>query len=319
MLRVYLEDGRISVETAPVPDRPEGYALLRLLVAGICNTDLELERGYYGFAGTPGHEFVAEVVEAGARALVGQRVVGEINLACTHCEWCRKGLGRHCPDRTVLGIVKHPGAFQEFFTLPERNLHVLPEGIANERAVFTEPLAAACEILDQVTIPPGKPVAVLGDGKLGLLVAQVLNAHGYPVQLYGRHWEKLRIAEQCGVGTHRVEGHLPVAQFEWVVDATGNPEGLRQAAAMVCPRGTLILKSTVHGTVPVDTAPLIVNEITLVGSRCGRFEAALPLLDHELIRVEEMIADRFPLSEAPKAFARAAERGVLKVLLTPPV
>jgi len=176
MLRVHLENGVVSVTEAPVPDRPAGYALLRLLVAGICNTDLELQRGYYGFSGTPGHEFVAEVVEADDRALVGKRVVGEINLACAHCEWCRKGLGRHCPNRTVLGIVRHPGAFEEFFTLPERNLHVLPEGIPLERAVFTEPLAAACEILDQVTIPCGEPIAVLGDGKLGLLVAQVLPA-----------------------------------------------------------------------------------------------------------------------------------------------
>ena len=304
------------METAPVPDRPEGYALLRLLVAGICNTDLELERGYYGFAGTPGHEFVAEVVEAGARALVGQRVVGEINLACTHCEWCRKGLGRHCPDRTVLGIVKHPGAFQEFFTLPERNLHVLPEGIANERAVFTEPLAAACEILDQVSIPAGETIAVLGDGKLGLLIAMVLRAHGYRVRQFGRHAEKLRIAAAAGVETELAGDRLPTSAYDWAVDATGSAEGLRAAAAMVRPRGTVILKSTVHGMVAVDTAPLIVNEITLVGSRCGRFEAALPLLRRAEIRVEEMIAASYPLREAPEAFARAAERGTLKVLLT---
>jgi len=165
MLRTNLENGVITVVDAPMPERPAGYALLRLIVAGICNTDLELQRGYYGFSGTPGHEFVAEVVETDDRALVGKRVVGEINLACGRCEWCRKGLGRHCPTRTVLGIVRHPGAFAEFFTLPEANLHVVPEGVALDRAVFTEPLAAACEILDQVAIPAGGPVAVLGDGK----------------------------------------------------------------------------------------------------------------------------------------------------------
>ncbi len=181
MLAVHLENGAVTTRQVPLPARPPGFALLRLLVAGICNTDLELQRGYYGFAGTPGHEFVAEVVEADQPTLVGRRVTGEINLACTACHWCRKGLGRHCPNRTVLGIVKHPGAFAEFLTLPERNLHVIPEGIPVERAVFTEPLAAACEILDQVSIPPGETVAVLGDGKLGLLVALVLNAHGYPV------------------------------------------------------------------------------------------------------------------------------------------
>jgi alcohol dehydrogenase len=316
MLAVHLEKGSVSVVDLPMPQRPAGHALLRLLAAGICNTDLELQRGYYGFSGTPGHEFVAEVVEAADPALRGHRVVGEINLACTHCEWCRKGLGRHCPNRTVLGIVKHPGAFAEFFTLPERNLHVLPEHIGPDRGVFTEPLAAACEILDQVAIPPCETVAVLGDGKLGLLVAQVLNAHGYAVHQFGHHSEKLRIAAASGVSAKVADNNgLPRAAYDWVVDATGNPDGLRAAAAMTRPRGTVILKSTVHGTVGVDMAPVIVNEITLVGSRCGRFECALPLLDHGLIRVEEMISDRYPLSEAPRAFARAAEKGVLKVLL----
>jgi alcohol dehydrogenase len=317
MLRVHLENGVVSVTKAPLLERPPGFALLRLLLAGICNTDLELQRGYYGFTGTPGHEFVAEVVEADNPALVAKRVVGEINLACARCAWCGKGLGRHCPNRAVLGIVRHPGAFQEFFTLPERNLHVLPDGIPLERAVFAEPLAAACEILDQVTIPPKSPVAVLGDGKLGLLVAQVLDVHGYPVRLFGRHEEKLRIAAASGVATERVNGALPVAAYDWVVDATGSPEGLRQAVAMACPRGTVILKSTVHGAVGVDTAPVIVNEVTLVGSRCGRFEAAIPLLDHALIRAEDLIAARFPLRDAAHAFAQAAQKGTLKVLLQP--
>jgi alcohol dehydrogenase len=319
MIAVHLENGAVTTRTLPVPPRPEGFALLRLLAGGICHTDLELERGYYAFAGTPGHEFVAEVVEAGTRALLSKRVVGEINLACTHCEWCRKGLGRHCPNRTVLGIVGHPGAFAEFFTLPERNLHVLPDEVPTSRAVFLEPLAAACEILDQVAIPPGATLAVLGDGKLGLLIAMVLNAQGYRVHQFGRHAAKLAIAAAVGVvtkvATEMATGALPIAAYDWVVDATGSPEGLRSAAAMTRPRGTVILKSTVHGTVPVDTAPIIVNEITLIGSRCGRFEAALPLLNHPLVRVEELIAARFPLSEAPQAFARAAERGVLKVLL----
>jgi threonine dehydrogenase-like Zn-dependent dehydrogenase len=314
MLAVHLENGVVEMREVPVPARPEGFALLRLLVGGICNTDLELQRGYYGFTGTPGHEFVGEVVEADTRALVGARVVGEINLACAQCEWCRRGLGRHCPNRTVLGIVKHPGAFAEFFTLPERNLHVLPDEVPSERAVFLEPLAAACEILDQVSIPFGERVAVLGDGKLGLLVALVLNAHGYPVVQYGRHAKKLGIAARAGVDTV-VNGALPKAEYDWVVDATGSADGLRFAVGMTRPRGTVILKSTQHGLVSVDTAPVIVNELTLIGSRCGRFEAALPLIDHHLIHVEELIAERFPLDQAPRAFAKAAERGVLKVLL----
>ncbi len=274
-----------------------------------------MRKGYYEFAGTPGHEFVGEVIESDRQDLIGKRVVGEINLACTHCEWCRKGLGRHCPNRTVLGIVNQPGAFSEYFVLPDRNLHVVPDWMPLERALFTEPLAAACEILDQVTIPPGEPIAVLGDGKLGLLISQVLHAHGYPVRLFGRHWEKLRIAAAAGVMTELADGKLPTAAFEWVVDATGNPDGLRAAASMTKPRGTVILKSTVHSAVPVDMAPVIVNEITLIGSRCGRFEAALPLLEHELILVEEMISARFPLTDAEQAFDKAAERGSLKVVL----
>jgi len=316
MLAVHLENGAVSVREIPIPERPPGFALLRLIVAGICNTDLELQRGYYGFAGIPGHEFVAEVAAADMPSLIGGRVVGEINLACHACEWCARDLARHCPHRTVLGIVRHPGAFQEYFVLPERNLHFVPEGIANERAVFTEPLAAACEILDQVAIPEGETVAILGDGKLGLLIAMVLRAHGCRVRQFGRHAEKLRIAAEAGVEVELEGNRPPMAKYGWVVDATGTAEGLRTAAAMVRPRGTVVMKSTVHGLAAIDTAPLIVNEITLVGSRCGRFEAALPLLGRAEIRLEPMIAARYALREAAEAFARAASRGTLKVLLT---
>ncbi len=315
MLAVHLENGAVAIREIPVPTRPEGFALLRLLCAGICNTDLELQRGYYGFAGIPGHEFVAEVVEADTRSLVGRRVVGEINLACTTCDWCRRGLGRHCPTRTVLGIVNQPGAFEEFFVLPEHNLHVVPDGIPAERAVFTEPLAAACEILDQAEIPEGAQIAVLGDGKLGLLIAQVLNAQGYRVHLFGHHPEKLRIALAVGVLAEIARDKIPVAAYDWVVEASGNPEALKRAVIMTRPRGTLILKSTIHGLVSVDTAPIIVDELTLVGSRCGRFEASLPLLAHPRIHLDEMIAARYRLSEAPQAFAHAASKGTLKVLM----
>jgi alcohol dehydrogenase len=317
MLAVRLEKGCIETIAIDRPHRPEGFALLRLLCAGICNTDLELQRGYYGFAGIPGHEFVAEVVEADTSSLTGKRVVGEINVACGGCNWCRRNLGRHCPHRTVLGIVNQPGAFEEFFVLPERNLHIVPEGIPAERAVFTEPLAAACEILDQAAIPPCAPVAVVGDGKLGLLIAQVLSAYGYRVHQFGRHTDKLRIAAAAGVSTELAGDSVPAAAYDWVVEATGNPEALRQAVAMTRPRGTLLLKSTVHGLVGIDTAPIIVNELTLIGSRCGRLETALPLLDHDLIRVEEMVNARYRLAEAPQAFAHAARRGALKVLLYP--
>jgi threonine dehydrogenase-like Zn-dependent dehydrogenase len=317
MKAIVLENGAVSVKDLPMPARPTQYAMLRLLLGGICNTDIELRKGYYGFSGTPGHEFVAEVVESESTELVGKRVVGEINLACTKCAWCAKGLGRHCPNRTVLGIVNQPGAFSEYFVLPDRNLHVVPESTPLDRLVFTEPLSAACEILDQVAIPRHETVAVLGDGKLGLLIAQTLAVHGYPVRLFGRHRRKLRIAAAAGVETELIEGDLPKAAFDWVVDATGNPEGLRAAASMTRPRGTVILKSTVHCPVAIDTAGVIVNEITLVGSRCGRFEAALPLIEHELIRLDEMITARYRLSEGAAAFARAEEPGALKVLLEP--
>jgi threonine dehydrogenase-like Zn-dependent dehydrogenase len=314
LIAIHLENGRVEIQKTAVPRRPRGFASIRLLFGGICNTDLELQRGYYGFKGTPGHEFVGEVIDADDSKLVGKRVVGEINLACGKCSWCLRGLGRHCPTRTVLGIVKRPGAFREVLTLPEHNLHVVPDRIASEDAVFVEPIAAACEILDQVKIPKGQAVAVLGDGKLGLLIAQVLQTSGARVHQFGRHRDKLRISEAVGV-TGEIARKLPVAEYDYVVDATGSAEGLTQAVNMSRPRGTVVMKSTVHGRVAVDTAPVIVNEITLVGSRCGRFEPALGMLAKGKLRVADMISETMPLTQVPKAFERASERGVLKVLL----
>jgi threonine dehydrogenase-like Zn-dependent dehydrogenase len=315
MIAVRLENKRVNVRRAPRPKRPAGFAMIRLLRGGICNTDLELQRGYYGFSGTPGHEFVGEVVSADSFELIGRRVVGEINLACRKCDWCKRGLGRHCPRRTVLGIVRHPGAFREFLTLPEVNLHVVPDSVSSEAAVFVEPLAAACEILDQANIPERVEVAVLGDGKLGLLIAQVLNAERKSVRLYGRHKDKLRIAARAGVETVVAPRKVPAASYDWIVDATGSSDGVRQAIQMCRPRGTVFMKSTVHQAVRLDAAPVIVNEITLVGSRCGRFEPALNLLRSGKVNVLDMISEVMPLSDARRAFARASERGVLKVLL----
>lgn len=307
----------MTVRRVPKPRRPEGYALIRVLVAGICNTDLELQRGYYGFRGRPGHEFVGEVLESDTASLRGQRVVGEINLACRHCDWCARGLGRHCPSRSVLGIVKHPGAFAEFLTLPDVNLHAVPAGVETLHAVFTEPLAAACEILDQVKIPKGTEVAVLGDGKLGLLIGQVLASHGARVVQFGRHRDKLRIASAGASELRTVLSakRLPLKAFDYVVDATGSPAGLGAAVSMTRPRGTVIMKSTVHGSVAVNTAPVIVDELTLVGSRCGRMEPALRLLARHALPLDRMIANEYPLDRAPEAFEKASGRGVLKVVL----
>ena len=314
MLSVHIEQGQVSLRQAPRPRPKPGFALIRLIPAGICNTDIELLRGYYGFCGRPGHEFVGEVVGPEGSAWLGQRVVGEINLACGACDWCARGLGRHCGRRTVLGIVRHPGAFAEYLTLPETNLRAVPRAVPDEHAVFTEPIAAACEILDQVRIPKGAPVAVLGDGKLGLLVAQVLACHGAEVHLYGRHAEKLRIAAAAGCQTHR-GGRLPRARFDYTVEATGSAGGLAAAVSMSRPRGTVVMKSTVHGAVALDAAQVVVNEITLVGSRCGRFEPALRLLKTGRLHLSEMISAEYPLAAAPEAFARAQEKGVIKVLL----
>jgi threonine dehydrogenase-like Zn-dependent dehydrogenase len=316
MLAVHLESGRVEVRKQPLPRVPHGFARIRMLAAGICSTDLELQRGYYGFSGTPGHEFVGEVTAADDPNWIGRTVAGEINLACGQCDWCARGLGRHCPTRTVLGIVQHPGAFREFLTLPLRNLHRVPKTIPVEHAVFIEPIAAACEILDQVRIAKNDRVAVLGDGKLGLLIAQVIHAHGAEVHLFGRHREKLSIVK--GIATELIGKKLPERAYPVVVDATGSSEGLRAAISMCVPRGTVIMKSTVHGLVPIDTAPAIVNEITLVGSRCGRFEPAIRLLASGKVRVDQLISEQFPLNRAPEAFSRAATKGILKVLLLPP-
>jgi len=311
---VVLENRKASLRSVKRPAPSRGFALIRMLYGGICNTDIELLRGYYGFRGIPGHEFVGEVV-AGSPELVGKNVVGEINLNCGRCSWCRRDLGRHCPHRTVLGIVKHPGAFAEFLTLPERNLHIVPPRIPLRHAVFVEPLAAACEILEQTPIPPKSEVAVLGDGKLGLLIAQVLQASGARVHLFGRHKEKLRIAEKAGAVAERRAAKLPVAAYQYVVEATGSPEGLAQAVRMVRPRGTVMLKSTVHGHVALDIAPVVVNEITLIGSRCGPFSPAIQMLASGRINVNDMISEVLPLNRAPAALRRARQSGVLKVLL----
>lgn len=318
MRAVWLEAGTVSVREVERPALAPGFARLRLRLAGICNTDLELQRGYYGFAGIPGHEFVADVVEAEDAAWVGRRVVGEINLACGACVWCERGMQRHCPQRTVLGIVKHPGAFAEELTLPLANLHEVPWFVEDRHAVFTEPLAAAFAILEQVPIPKGTPVAVLGDGKLGLLIAMALQLGGAEVVLYGRHERKRAIAAKMGVET-RDAAVAGERLFPVVVDATGSERGLETAIAMTQPRGTVVMKSTVAKPVSVDMASVIVPEISLTGSRCGRFSDALPVISSGSLPLDDLIDAEHSLDDAPAAFAKSAERGVLKVLLRPPV
>jgi threonine dehydrogenase-like Zn-dependent dehydrogenase len=316
MLAAHIRSGVISLIETPRPRLRKGFSLLRLRVAGICNTDIELLRGYYSFSGIPGHEFVADVVASSDPALVGKRVAGEINLACGRCDSCRSGLGRHCPTRTVLGILGHPGAFAEYFTLPTANLFPIPNSLPDEHAVFTEPVAAACEILEQVRFPRTARVAVLGDGKLGLLIAQVLHLHGCDTTLFGRNANKLALVPFPTCLLDRHQPRLPSAAFTHVVDATGSAQGFESALTLVRPRGTIILKSTVADRFPIDMARIIVNEITLLGSRCGCFAPALRLLRSRQLILDPMIHGRYSLCRAPEAFAHAQKPGVLKILLT---
>jgi len=304
-------------EDAPLPQRAD-ESLIRVTCAGICNTDIEIAHGYAGFRGTLGHEFVGIVIESEDNALVGKRVVGEINCGCGECRLCRSGDPRHCPARTVLGIVGRDGTFAEYVSLPTGNLLEVPDSIEDEQAVFTEPLAAACEILEQVKIAEGDRVAVIGDGKLGLLIAQVLQMTLCDLTLIGKHLEKLAIASRRGIRTARVgDGISGLSNFDFVVEASGSARGLDLALDLVRPRGTIVMKSTVHGATAFDAARVIVNEINLVGSRCGRFPVALGLIEKGAVDVESLISRSFPLYRGVEAVSHSQERGVLKVLLRP--
>lgn len=295
----------------PDPVRRAGEAVVRVRLAGICRTDLEICRGYMGFRGTPGHEWIGTVVEADDPALVDRRVVGEINLACGRCDWCARGLGRHCPTRRVTGIVDADGAFADRLVVPTSVLHVVPDGIPDAAAVFVEPLAAAFEILEQLGDVAGRRAVVLGDGKLGLLLAQVLRNAGADVTLAGRHADKLALAERLGVATD-----APRPGADLVVDATGSPSGLSTALGLVRPRGTVVLKTTVGEEHRLDLAKAVIDEITIIGSRCGPFAPALAALASGTVSVDPLVDRVFPLDDAVAAFARARTPGVLKVLVS---
>ena len=298
----------------PVPRRQPGEALIRVALAGICNTDLEITRGYMGFRGILGHEFVGTVVESDDAASVGRRVVGEINLPCLKCDYCRSGLGNHCPNRSTLGILNKDGAFAELLTLPERVLHPVPDGLSDEEAVFVEPLAACFEILEQVKIRPEERVLVLGDGKLGLLAAQVLAGATQNLALVGRHEEKLKIVRSLGI-TAFLPDEAPPQKADIVVDCTGSPDGFNAAVGMVKPRGTLVLKSTSAASQELNLASVVVDEITIVGSRCGPFPKALEALARRKVQVLPLITARYDLSQGIQAFEHARGKGRLKVLL----
>jgi len=306
------------VRDAPVPRR-EGEALVQVICAGICKTDLEIVKGYAGFQGTLGHEFVGRLVESPDFALVGRRVVGEINAGCGHCELCLQDDSRHCVDRTVLGIKGRDGAFAEFLSLPVRNLIELPDSVSDDAAVFVEPLAAALNILEHVAVKSSCEVAVVGDGRLAQLVVLVMAQIGCPLTVIGRHKEKLEISR--GFGAHRVLLDKPALAREWagrfdvVVEASGSPSGLATALAVVKPRGTVVLKSTHQGSTPLEMSQVVVNELTIVGSRCGRFRPALDLLVGGRLDLGPLISRRLPLEEGLRAFEEAAAPQNMKVIL----
>jgi threonine dehydrogenase-like Zn-dependent dehydrogenase len=314
MLALWIENRRLGLRDGiEVPTTATGEALLRVVCAGICNTDIELTRGYYPFTGIPGHEFVG-VVEEGPESLCGRRVVGEINAACGECSACRASRRTHCENRTVLGIVNRNGAFAEYLTLPAENLHLVPDGLPDDVAVFTEPLAAALEIQEQIRIDEGDRVLVAGDGKLGQLIARTLALTGCELLVVGRHAEKLALLVDAGL---RVGGadDVEAGRFDIAVECTGNPEGFELARRALRPRGTLVLKSTYAGALTVDASSLVVDEIALMGSRCGPFAPALRLLAENTIDPRPLVHARYPLANAVEAFEHARRAGVLKVLV----
>jgi threonine dehydrogenase-like Zn-dependent dehydrogenase len=319
MRALRVDAGGVAVTEMPEP-RAAGEALVRVLLSGICNTDLEIARGYAGFRGTIGHEFVGIVEDpAGGPIARGTRVVGEINAGCGACERCARGDPRHCTTRTVLGIAGRDGAHAELLRLPACNLLRVPDAVRDEQAVFVEPLAAACGVLERCPMEASTAVAVIGDGKLGLLCAMVLHASGLAPLLVGKHEAKRAIAARRGIETVSLdEARKRGRAFDVVVEASGGASGFDLALDLLRPQGTLVLKSTFHGATPVDAARVVVDEIRVVGSRCGRFAPAIELLSRAAVDVGSLVSDVVPLDRGVEAMTQAAAPGVLKVLLEPP-
>jgi threonine dehydrogenase-like Zn-dependent dehydrogenase len=332
VLSFHVANKKLKPREQPRPKLRPGWALVRVRLAGICNTDVEILRGYHAFRGTPGHEFVGEVADVSGvsgsleKKWLGRRVVGEINVSCSAygyrsvCVFCRRGQRTHCARRTVLGIVAHDGAFAEYLTLPLENLHAVPDSVCDDNAVFVEPLAAACEILDQVNTKQFLEAAVLGDGKLAQLIALVLRTAVPEVFLYGKHETKLALARSAGIKTKKVRGDTSDLKrvqesYGLVVEATGSPSGFRLALGMTEPRGTLVLKSTFHGAASIETWPLVVKELTVIGSRCGPFPTAMALLRSGKVGPASLITRTFPMSETAAAIRFAQKPGVMKILL----
>jgi threonine dehydrogenase-like Zn-dependent dehydrogenase len=313
MRAIVLDNGLAFRSDYPPPARPPGESIVRVLTAGICGTDLELARGYMGWKGVLGHEFVGEVVESETSGLVGRRVVGGINAACRRCRLCAQGLERHCPNRTVLGILGRDGAFADLLALPDGNLYPVPDSVPDELAVFTEPVAAAYEILEQTAIPRNYRVLVLGDGRLGAVAAMVLAAEDYHVTVGGHHREKLAAISALGLAA-QPEAELD-GGYDVVIDCTGSGAGLLRALELVRPRGTIVLKSTAAAGANLNLAPAVVNEINILGSRCGRMSPALDALAAGRLDPRPLISGIFPLDDGLQALEAAGKTSNLKILI----
>jgi threonine dehydrogenase-like Zn-dependent dehydrogenase len=321
MKALHFDGVEFQLKVLPLPEPAPGESLVKVHAAGICATDLEIAKGYMGFTGVPGHEFVGTVEQSDRAELVGARVVGEINCICGACDLCRRGLGRHCPNRTVLGIYKRDGCFAEHLTLPDSNLHVLPESFSDFQGVMVEPTAAAFRVVEQLENAAGLRVAVVGDGKLGTLVALVLAAEGARVSLVGRHPERAQAVEAVGVEFHLAEPSPPTAlerSFPVAVECTGDPGGPARALALLEPMGVLVLKTTVTEPLRLASDRVVVDEISLIGSRCGPFPRAMEAIEAGAVGVDILLEASYPLSRHKAAFEHASRRGALKVLLTLP-
>lgn len=316
MKAVFFKNREIRFIDVPKPVPAEDDVSIKVGLSGICNTDIELHSGYYGFEGIPGHEFVGVVTEAPGRPkLIGQRVVGSINIGCGRCAWCLGGDQRQCPERKALGIKDWPGAFAEYLTLPAGNVFPVPDDVPDEAAVFIEPLAAALAVTEQVHLGSCEHTAVMGDGKLGLLLAISLTRFSPGLRLLGKHENKLRLAARQGVATEIYNPNRDGEPFDVIIEATGRPDGVNQALDLVKPRGIIVAKTTSHDPSPLNLAKLVVNEIRLIGSRCGDFGQAISFLKNRLIDTRPLIEAIYPFDRFPEAFDRARQPGVNKVLL----
>jgi threonine dehydrogenase-like Zn-dependent dehydrogenase len=320
MKALYFENKTLSVKDVAKPSPQKGESIIRVISAGICNTDIEIIKGYMGFTGIPGHEFVGVVESSDHDNLINRRVVGEINLPCHDCEYCNSGPANHCPNRSVLGIFNKDGAFAEYITLPSENLHIIPDDIPSEAATFIEPVAACFEIILQVDLK-NKNVAVLGDGKLGILAARVLKDEGAKkLVLVGRHDKKLKLVHDDGIQTSLAGPFQkmisdPGEKFDIVVEATGRPDGFQLALDAVRPKGTIIQKTTIEGKPRIDLSKIVVDEITVIGSRCGPFEPAIEAISSGRVKVDDLITNTYPLVKGVEAFKEAAAPGSMKILL----